>query len=74
MSAPSKPSGSDGQLSPSEASKSRAILDKLRENVYTLIDQEVQATLPRKGEEARESSTRQLPLELYDDDGNLIFG
>ncbi len=74
MTAPSKPSGSEGQLSDVETSKSRAILDNLRENVYTLIDQEISATLPRKGKAARESSTRQLPLELYDDDGNLIFG
>ena len=72
MSDPSKPSSSAGQLSVVDDQVARKILDKLRENVYTLIDQEVSATLPRKGKTAR--SDVQLGLELYDADGNLIFG
>jgi len=71
---PSKPSGSAGQLSEHDDQVARKILDKLRENVYTLIDQEISATLPRKGKAARESSSVQPSLELYDDEGNLIFG
>ena len=72
MSDPSKPSDSDGQLPLHDDQVARKIMDKLRENVYTLIDQEVSATLPRKGKTAR--SDVQLGLELYDADGNLIFG
>ena len=67
----SKPIDSEGQL-PESTHRNR--MDSLRFRVQRLIDQELESTLPRKGKAGGESSNTQLPLELYDDDGNLIFG
>ena len=71
MTGPSKPAASDGQL-PGVDHRKR--MDSLAFRVQRLIDQELESTLPRKGKTARESSIVQLGFELYDADGNLIFG
>ena len=69
---PSKPADSDGQLPLHDDQVAARIMRKLRGRVDDLIDEHVSATPPRKGRTAR--SVVQLPLELYDADGNLIFG
>ncbi len=72
MSGPSKPSGSDGQLPLHDDQVAAKIMRRLHNDVEDLIDAAERATLPRKGKTAR--SAVQPSLELYDDDGNLIFG
>ena len=72
MTSPSKPAVSDGQLPLHDDQVAARIMRKLRGRVDDLIDENAPATLPRKGKKAR--SVVQIPLELYDADGNLIFG
>ena len=69
-----KASDSDGQLPVHDDRTARRIMRRLHNDVEDLIDAAERATLPRKGKKARESSSVQLEFELYDEDGNLIFG
>ncbi len=70
MTGPSRPIGSDGQLSLFEVD--RKVLDSLRFRIERLISQEISATLPVQGRTARESSSVQP--ELFDSDtGRCIF-
>ncbi len=72
---PSLPAAGHREMSSEELSGAHKVLDSLRFRVCRLIDQELAATLPGKGRTARESSSVQPQLELFDDDtGEMIFG
>ncbi len=72
--APSKRADSAGRLPLFDAERSRQIMDDLHFKVERLIHEETCATPPRKGRTARESSSVQIGSELFDHEGNLIFG
>jgi len=74
MTGPSKPADSEGQLSGVELARAQKILRDIRVKVDKLIDREIRANVAYSDQTARKSSRVPSEPELFDDDGNLIFG
>jgi len=71
---PSRPSSSAGQLSGAELARAQKVLRDLRVKVDKLIDREIRANVAYSDQTARKSSRVPSEPELFDEDGNLIFG